>query len=353
MKSLKNFRFLIIGLGSMGKRRIRNFFYHKIKKENIVGVDPRKDRREEVVKRYGVRTFENFQKAVREFNPDVYIISTPADKHHIYFLHAARNKKHLFVEHPVSDRGYKELMSIMDSSFVVAPSCTLRFHPAVKIIKEILDKKKIGKILSFQYHFGQYLPNWHPWENFRDVYFSKKNTGACREMFGFELVWLDFALGLGKISEITGFTEKLSDLQMTADDRYTALLKFENKISGNITIDLISKKPFRTLRIIGSDGVLEWEWQENQIRIFDKKNLDNNSKFKWKIINLKKGRSEKNYITTEEMYEEEIGHFLNAIENKSKYPFTLKESLNYLKALFALEKSAKIKKFISLDYGEK
>ncbi len=325
----------------MGKRRIRNLLFHGVKKENIFGFDPRKDRCLEANAKYGVPTLDNFKKALKKADPDAYVISSPPNTHWRYFLNAAKNKKHIFIEHPTTDRGYKELLELMDGSFVVAPSCTLRFHPAVKIIKKITDKKQIGRILFFQYHLGQHLPSWHPWEDFREVYFSKKKTGACREMFAFELGWLTYALGLPRISKILGLTGKLSDLDMTADDIYSAILKFKNGMVGNIAIDLLSKKPFRTVRIIGSEGVLEWEWQDNAIKIFNP-NIN-----KWDIIKLKKGKSEKNYVTTEDMYEEEIGHFLKAIEKKYSYPFTIKENRQYIKALFALEKSARTQKYIS------
>lgn len=318
----------------MGKRRIRNLLFHGVKEENIFGYDPRTDRREEAKTKYKIKTCEKFKQAV-QINPDAYIISTPPDKHYIYMLNAVKNKKHFFVEHPVTDKGYEQILKSETGDFIAVPSCTLRFHSAIKTIKKILEQGRIGQALSFQYHLGQYLPSWHPWEDYRDVYFSKKYTGACREMFGFELVWLTFALNLGKVREIIGFTEKLSDLDMKADDRYSALLKFKNGVSGNITIDLISKKPFRTLRIIGSEGVLEWEWQENIIKVFESKNG------KTEEIKLKKGKREKNYITTEDPFEEEIKHFLNAIGGKSVYPFTFEESLEHLKTLFALEQSAK------------
>jgi predicted dehydrogenase len=137
-------------------------------------------------------------------------------------------------------------------------------------------------------------------------------------------------------------------LDMTADDHYSAILKFKNKISGNIIIDLLSKKPFRTLRIIGSEGVLDWEWQDNQIKLFRGNKIDHSAGYDWQKIDLKRGKSEKGYITTEDMYEEEIDHFLKAIEGKERYPFTFRESLEHLEALFALEKSAKTKKQVSL-----
>lgn len=342
MQNLKNFNFLQIGLGSMGKRRIRNLLYHGIKKENISGFDPQKSRCLETNKKYGTETFSNYQKALKKTNPDAYIISSPPDTHWPYFLYAAKNKKHLFVEHPTTDRGYKELLGLMDGSFIAVPSCTLRFHPAVKMIKKIISEKQIGEIFSFQYHLSQYLPFWHPWEDFRKVYFSKKKTGACREMFAFELSWLSHALDLQRVSKILGFTEKLSDLDMSADDAYSAILKFKDGTVGNMTIDLLSRKPFRTLRIIGSGGVLQWEWQDDEIKIFNAKSND------WKIVKLKKGKSEKDYITTEDMYEEEIGHFLRAIEKKYPHPFTFEENQRYLQVLFALEKSAKTQRFIHI-----
>ena len=326
----------------MGKRRIRNLLFCGIKRENIFGFDPQEDRCLEASKKYGIKTFNGFKEAFKKANADAYIISSPPDTHWPYFLRAARNKKHIFVEHPTTDRGYKELLGLMDGSFVVAPSCTLRFHPAVKMIKKIIDKKQIGKTLLFQYHLGQYLPSWHPWEDFRKVYFSKKKTGACREMFAFELGWLSYALNLQGVSKVLGLTEKLSNLDMSADDVYSAILKFKGGVIGNMTVDLLSSKPFRTLRIIGTGGVLQWEWQDNEIKVSNEKSKN------WKIIKLKKGKSEKNYVTTEDMYEEEIGHFLNAIEKGNAYPFTPKENQAYLKALFALEQSAKTQKYASL-----
>lgn len=334
-------KILQIGLGSMGKRRIRNCLHNGIKKENIFGFDVNSSRCQEAVKKYKIKTYSNFKEAVQMVGPDIFIISTPPDAHSKYFLKAAEDKKHVFVEHTTVDTGYWKLLKLLDSAFVAVPSCSWRFYPAVKKLKEIVAKGKIGKILSFQYHMGQYLPDWHPWEDYREVYFSKKITGACREMFTFELGWLSYILNL-KAIKIGGFTKKISDLDMPADDIYSAIVSFKNNIIGTMVIDLLSKKAFRTLRIIGSDGVLEWEWLDNKIKLFEAKNK------KTQIIKLTKGRSEKNYVTTEDMYEEEIKNFLDAISKKKKYPFTFKENHYYLKIMFALEKSSQSGKIVSI-----
>lgn len=317
----------------MGKRRIRNLLALGVKPAQIVGVDPRADRRAEAKKLHDITCYATFKEALKHVTADVYVISTPPDAHSPYFLHALKHSKHFFVEHPTTDRGYGELLRKGKKGLVQVPSCSFRFHPAMRKMKELIDSGAIGKVQSFQYHMGQYLPDWHPWEDYRDVYFSKKSTGACREMFAFELGWLSFVLPI-KVEEIMGITGKLTDLDMTADDHYAAVVKCKNRIRGTMVIDILSRKPFRTLRVMGSEGVLEWEWQDKTIKLYDAKTK------KTKVVTVKWGPQLKNYINTEDMYEAEIAAFVGAIKGGKPFPFSFKENLAYLSTLFAIEKSA-------------
>src|SRR3989344_7452482 len=222
-------RFFIVGLGSMGKRRIRNLVANGEK--DITGFDTRPDRNTEAKEKYGIRTLESFSEAdPKDF--DVLIISTSPDAHGDYIRYALKHTKHFFVEHPTSDDGYKEILANKDAT-VKAPSCTFLFNPAIKLMKKILDEGKIGKILAFQYHMGQYLPDWHPWEDYRDVYFSKKETSACREMFAFELIWLNSLMG-SRVKKAFGSITKLSDLDMDADDNVTATVAYVNNVRGTM-----------------------------------------------------------------------------------------------------------------------
>ena len=322
-------RFLIVGLGSMGKRRIRNL--HALGEKTIVGFDMRPDRNAEARETYDIRTAAQFS----DISPkgfDVLIISTSPDAHGDYIRYALKHKKHFFVEHPTSNDGYKEILKNKDAT-VKAPSCTFLFNPAVKLMKKILDKEKIGKALAFQYHMGQYLPDWHPWEDYRTVYFSKKETSACREMFAFELIWLNSLMG-SRVKKVFGSITKLSDLDMDADDTVTATVAYENNVRGTMLIDVISRKPFRTLRILGSDGVLEWERFDYKIRIFTVKDK------KTDVIKVPKGNPEKGYVNEEEMYIEEMKAFRDAIKRKKTYPHSFSENLINVRMMQSLEKES-------------
>lgn len=324
-------KFLQIGLGSMGKRRIRNLFVNG--QRQIVGYDIRKDRIKEAKEKYGIKTVANL-KELSEKDYDAIIISTPPDRHGDYIRMALKQKKHFFVEHPTSDDGYDDILKNKNPNLVKAPSCTFLFCAAVKMMKNILEAGKIGKILAFQYHMGNYLPDWHPWEDYRQVYFSKKETGACREMLPFELIWLSWLFD-SKVAGIFGTIGKISDLDMDADDIILTQVKYGNCVIGNVIIDVISRKPFRTLRVLGSDGVLDWERFDSAIKVYDAKSK------KTKNIIVPKGHPEKGYVNEEEMYNDEIKAFLGAIKGKKKFPHTFVDSRHLLKTLYALEKSSK------------
>lgn len=324
-------KFLIVGLGSMGKRRIRNLQY--LKAGEIIGFDLQENRRKEVEEKYGIPTFKKFGDAVSE-DPDAFIISTPPDKHVEYALMAAENDKHFFMEASVLADGMDELIALCkNKSIVAAPSCTMRFHPSVKKIKELIDNEVVGEILAFTYHSGQYLPDWHPWEDYRSFYVSKKETGACREIVPFELTWLTWVLG--DIDAISCFKGKLTELDIEIDDAYQIIMKFKNGILGHMLIDVISRVPYRVCKLISEGGLVVWDWGGG-VKVYTAKDKN------WKEYPEEKGTTVKGYADKikEEPYIDEMNHFIRAIKGEIDYPYTLEEDKKMLNILYTAEKSS-------------
>jgi predicted dehydrogenase len=323
----------------MGKRRIRNLHFNG--QFGIVGYDIRPDRRREAKQKYGIEVMGDLKKIAKE-NFDAMIISTPPDKHGDYIRMALKLKKHFFVEHPTSDDGYKEIFKNKNLSIAKTPSCSWCFYRPIRMIKDILEKGRVGKIWAFQYHTGQYLPDWHPWEDYRKVYFSKKTTSACREIFPFELIWLNW-LCKSKVAEVFGSISKVSDLDMDADDIIIANLKYKNGILGDVIIDAIARKPYQTLRVLGSEGTLDWDNFDSVIKLYSAK-----SKITETIAVPKDHPASGYYVNGEEMYNDEIKAFLAVIDKKNKYPHTFVDSQQLLKILYALEKSHRTGKKVLL-----
>lgn len=322
-------KFLIVGLGSMGKRRIRNLQH--LKAGEIIGFDLREDRRKETEEKFKIRTLGDFKKAMAE-NPDALVISTPPDLHMKYAVIAARKNKHFFTEASVVDDGMGELIALLKGKKIVAaPSCTLRFHSSMKKIKELVDSGAIGKPLAFTYHSGQYLPDWHPWEDYRKFYVAKRATGAAREIVPFELVWLTWVFG--SIETVSCFKGKLSKLDIDIDDTYHIIMKFNNGAIGHMLVDVIARVPYRVFRLLGEDGVIEWDWSTKRIKVFTAKDK------KWVEYPTEEGTLEKGYIAGEKMYIDEMDCFVKAIKG-GKYPYTFEEDKKILGMLYAAEKSS-------------
>jgi predicted dehydrogenase len=329
---------LIVGLGSMGKRRIRNLRHLGV--GEIIGTDVREDRRAEVEEKYNVKTFESFELAMRE-DPQALVISTPPDLHMKYAIEAARSNKHFFTEASVVDDGMDELLQLLENkNIVAAPSCTMRFHPAVKKIRELVLGGSVGRPLAFTYHSGQYLPDWHPWEDYRKFYVARKETGAAREIVPFELVWLTWVFG--EIETISCFKGKLSSLDVEIDDVYQLILKFKMGVLGHLLVDVVARDPVRYFRLLTEDGVIEWNRSTNFVRMFEA-----DSK-KWREYPAYEGKPEKGYLAGEDMYIKEMQHFLWAIEGKIKYPYTFEEDKKILSLLYNAERSSDMGKHVEI-----
>lgn len=322
-------KFLIIGLGSMGKRRIRNLQY--LGQKEIVGCDINEARRKDAEKTYGVRTCSSIEEGFAE-KPDAVIISTPPAHHYDIAQSVANKGLPFFMEANVIPEGFEQVVKVCKRKKVfAAPSCTMMHQPSIKRIKSLLREGAVGKVLHFTYHVGQYLPDWHPYEDYRTFYVSKKDTGACREIVPFELNWLIWAFG--GINLVTGIRRKISKLETDIDDIYSMVLEFDANIVGTVVIDVLSRVPYRTLKIIGEEGVITWEWQDKLVNLYSVKDK------KWHEFREPPGIKIPGYVAEEDMYIEEMKSYIEGLKT-GKYPHSLEDEEKLMKLLSMIEKSS-------------
>ena len=301
-------KFLVVGLGSMGKRRIRCLI--ALKNKNIAGFDLRNDRVKESKLKYNIKGFNSFDLAIKKFQPDVLIIST-SPKYHMKYAHAA-NKLNLpcFIEASVCN--LKKINELYKKNSIkklnVAPSCTMLFNDGVIKIREILKKNLIGKVNYINYHVGQYLPDWHPWEK-KGHYVWESDSNGCKELVPFELTWLSNLFGSPKF--LNSVNLKLSNLPIKFNDLIRFSLLFSKKILADVTIEVLSRPiSTRELIIVGSRGKIILSSDQKIIKF-----INTNMK-KYKIFPINKGKIMKGYINSEKPYIDEIRSFIKSI----KYP---------------------------------
>ena len=319
---------LVVGLGSMGRRRIRCL--QSLGVTSIWGYDTRPDRRDAAVGEYGVETRATLRaRDVAAF--DTVIVSTPPDQHHRYMGWAIAAGRPCFVEASVIAEPLPALLArARQNNALVAPSCTLRFHPAIRDIKEIVGSARYGKVCNFSYHCGQFLPDWHPWEKVSDYYVSNPATGGAREIVPFELTWLVDVLGWPQ--RAGGLRMKTMDVGADIDDTYVALLQFE-RFAGALVVDVVARKAVRRLTLNLERASLFWDWDEGTVRVYEAESR--------RVIEFQQpeagAHAGYHQSIGEAMYIDEIRSFLAAAAGTGSFPHSLEDDIRVLELLKSIE----------------
>lgn len=316
----------------MGKRRVRCLKTLGAPVENIHGFDPRVDRCNESVFKYGIIANNDLSKIDLQYY-DAFIISTPPDAHTKYCKLAIDYNKPAFIEASVLIDEVTAVQNYNKGKGVfLAPSCSLRFHPVIRNIKEIIDSNKYGKITNFTYHCGQYLPDWHPWENINDFYVSKRKTGGAREIVPFELTWIIDVTG--RPLDIKGYFQKTIDFGAQIEDTYSFLLKYNDK-TGSVTVDVASRYAIRNLVMNMENAQIQWRWDDNFFKLYEAVNN------RWIIYYQQESVSESGYNKNiiENIYIDELRSFISGITDRKAYPNSIEDDIYVLELLNKIEET--------------
>lgn len=328
-------KFLVVGLGSMGKRRVRNL--KALGHSDIAGFDLRQDRREEAATTYGITTYAAFEDALEKFAPQALIISVSPESHMHYAWQGLEYGISCFIEASVveQDRILSLSNAVKNKPVVMAPSCTMRYFPGPKHVKEILASGKLGKPLNVNYQTGQYLPDWHPWESIETFYVSKRETGGAREIVPFELTWLNDLFG--QPTALACVKAKLTNMPADIDDMYHCLLRYPKGVLANISVEVVSRpEATRELRVLCANGELVMSADHNEVRY---KAVGDTQ---WSRIDLGSGTVQSGYINPEEPYIAEMADFVAAAQSGDArlFPNSLEDDWQVLQVLHQLEQLA-------------
>ena len=324
-------KILIVGYGSIGKRHLENIVLQKNIK--IIVCTKRNDLTK--LERKGIIIVNTIADALLH-KPNIAFITNETSYHIKTAIKLAKNGIHLFIEKPLSHsiKDIKKLEKIIHTKkIIVQIGCDHRFHPCIKKIKNILDNKKIGKIISVHVENSSYLPDWHPYEDYRKGYAAKKSLGG-----GIALTMiheLDFLYWFfGDIKKVFSITGKYSNLEISADDLSMMTLVFNENITVQLHLDYFSRPEFKSCKIKGTNGTIYWNSDLNEVKIYSQ------DKKQWKTI-LKKNDFKRN-----SMFIDELKYFLKCVENKEETFNNLKDGEKTLQIVIDAKKSSNQGKMI-------
>ena len=328
---------MIVGLGSIGKRHLRNILaIENTKKLEIIIYS--KQTKSYLSNHKNIKIFDSLDKCLLE-KPDVGFITNETVHHIPIAIKLAKVGLDLFIEKPLSNKisNVKTFSKIVETKkLITLVGCNLRFHRCINEMKNLIDQKVIGDIISVKVECGTYLPDWHPNENYSKSYASRDDLGGgvvltCIHELDY-LFWF-----FGETQEVFSMTGKYSNLKITASDLSAIILKFKNNIIAEVHLDYFQKPEARSCKLIGTKGTITWDSLSNEVKIYDFK------KSKWKS-KLKIKKYDKN-----EMYVKELEYFIQCINKKKKTINDISQGEYVLKVALGIIKSSKLKKSITLN----
>lgn len=253
-------RVAVVGLGSMGKRRMRLVRVIDPSIE-IIGIDSNVKRAAGVSREFGIEVVSSFGEALFR-DPDCVLVCT-SPLSHAGLLDAALDAGlPAFTELNLVPQGYDRFIAQEESAKLFLSSTFLYRRDVRRIIAACE-----GVRANYVYHSGQYLPDWHPWENFRDYFVGDARTNGCREILAIELPWLISCFG--PIAKTTVHKDSISGLDLGYPDTYQVMIEHEGGSHGLLAVDVVSRKPTRSFAAYGEGIHVLWEGTPDSLFLFD------------------------------------------------------------------------------------
>ncbi|HET6823504.1 MAG TPA: Gfo/Idh/MocA family oxidoreductase [Anaerolineales bacterium] len=251
-------KFLIAGLGSIGRRHLRNLI--ALGEKDIVLLRTRKGTLpDDELAEYPVET--DLNQALKKHKPDAVIVANPTSMHLDVAIPAAEAGCHMLLEKPVSHS--LERLDVLQKAAEKSGSKILvgfqfRYHPTLNKARELIQSNTLGKVLTVHAQWGEYLPQWHPWEDYRQSYAARADLG------GGVIITLTHPLDylrylLGEVESLGSFNGHISPLEIDVEDVAEIGLRFANGAVGGVHVNYFQRPPVHRLEIVGTDGTLRWD----------------------------------------------------------------------------------------------
>jgi predicted dehydrogenase len=296
-------KFVIVGLGSIGKRHQQN-----LQKLGQITVPCHRN--------------DNLSKILRQENPDGVLICNPTSQHLSPALTAAKLGLPVFVEKPLShnlDGVDQLLLLVKQKKLILQVGYDLRFEPNLQHIKKQLDDLEIGKPLQAKIVCASYLPDWRPGTDYRKSYSAKQDLGGGVLLdLSHEIDYADWFFG--KAKSVEAKIQWSPELEIETEAFADLIIKFESGTVAEIHLDYLSKEYIRNCEIIGEKGKLSWNFAKIRASGWN----------------------------TNEMYIKEIKNFIGAIQGKEKTLVTGEAGKQVLLIVAAAHKSSLEKRIIEL-----
>jgi predicted dehydrogenase len=344
-------KIMMIGLGGIGQRHLRNLQTLLGSEAEIIAFDLRRDMPVltdqlkveagiTLEEKYNIHIFQDLEQALAQ-NPEAAFICNPTSMHVPAAIRAAQAGCHLFIEKPLSHTLDKvdELIDLAEKNGLKGVvGYQMRFHPCLQKLSALLQEKKIGRILSVRAEVGEYMPGWHTYEDYRRIYASRQDLGGgviLSQIHEFDYLYWLFGLPR-RLLTLGGHLSYLEiDVEDTADSLMECMLDGQ-PVPVNLHQDYLQKPLSRFCEIYGEMGKIRMDLRTLTVTVFDGQGNQ--------VEAVSFGDFQRN-----QLFLDETKCFLDCLQGKSTSLVDLRTAKQSLRMALAAKESLATGKVIELE----
>lgn len=333
-------KFLIAGLGSIGRRHLRNLLALG-ERDILLYRTHQSTLPDDELAGFPVET--DLSAALSQ-HPDAVIVSNPTSHHLDVAIPAAQAGCHILVEKPIShslERLDEFESSVQRGGRQVLVGFQFRFHPGLQKVASLLSEEVLGRPLSVRAVYAEYLPGMHPWEDYRSSYSARPELGGgviltlCHPLD--YLRWL-----LGEVKSIWAFAGQLNDLDLEVTDTAEIGLEFTNGVLGSAHLDYNQRPPAHHLEIVGTQSTVRWNNADGKVSLYQ------THEGVWVTFPALSPFGENMAFKRNDMFLSEMHHFLDVVRGETEPICTLDDGIQALRLALAAHQSAQNGQLINL-----
>jgi len=286
-----------IGTGGWGKNHCRVLSEYGVLSAIC---DSNIERAEEFEKKYSVNSYNSIEKLMENEDFDAAFVCTPTITHSEIAKKLIENKKHVFIEKPMtylSEDGQNLIEIAKKNNVVLTCGYIERFNPAVDTVKNFLKSKKYGELIRLEFYREHRMP-----QHINDV-------GIIYDTSVHDI---DTAMWLFNETPEVVFARS-GKINHEHEDFATIMLGFKNNKIATISSNWITPTRVRNFNAVCTDARIFSDFITQEIRIETDKGSENYSGERKEPLSL------------------EIKNFIDAIEGKNEIIVKPEHAVNVTK----------------------